>query len=315
MKLNLVPAYVHQRKANKQVVVLLALLFVLVTAGMSYLMYTTQQRLSELKDEKTQKEAQASQVDNLVEQAKGRVTQVALTLKKVDFVDQILMWNTRFPEMYSGVAQYISPRARVMSMAVAQGNQLQISAATKGVREIGLFLQTMYKCPLLSGVSLTTQTSGYQTVNRTQEAQALDVLLGGGGGGGSAPIGGGGAAPGLGMGGAGGGGQLTATGIGGGAAAGGGPSPSAGFGGLGGGGIGAGSNEQTATGLTNFQIVAILKEPMIAPGVPPELGGSGGGAGAPGGFGGSGMPSLGAGGGAPVGAGGPRGRGGVGIDE
>lgn len=313
MKLNLVPAYVHQRKANKQIVVLLILLFLAVNGIMGYLMYNTQQRLGELKEEKTTKEAQASQVDNLVEQAKGRVTQVALTLKKVDFVDQILMWNKRFPELYSEVAQYISPRARVMQMQVAQGNQLQMSAATNGVREIGLFLQTMYTCPRFSGVSLTTQTNGYQTVNRTQEAQALDVLLGGeGGGGGGAPLGGGGA-PGLGMGG--GGGELTATGIGGGASAGGGPSPGAGFGGLGGGGIGAGGSQQTPTGLTNFQIVATLREPMIAPGVPPELGGSGGG---PGGFGGGGMPSLGgpgAPGGPPVGAGGPRGRGGVGIDE
>jgi hypothetical protein len=315
MKLNLVPAYVHQRKANKQVVVLLALLFLLVNGAMGYLMYDTQQRLSELRGEKSQKESQAMQVDNLVEQAKSRVSQVALTLRKVDFVDQILQWNKRFPEMYSEVAQYISPRARVMQMQVAQGNQLEMSATTKGVREIGLFLQTMYKCPRFSGVSLTTQTNGYQTVNRTQGDQTLEALLGGGGGGGT---GGGAPAPGLGMGGAGGGGELTAAGIGGGASAGGGPSP--GFGGLGGGGMGANSGQQTPTGLTNFRIVATLREPMIAPGVPPELSGSGGGPGGlPGGFGG-GAPSMGApgipgGGGAPVGAGGPRGRGGVGIDE
>lgn len=315
MKLNLVPAYVHQRKANKQIVIFLVLLFLAVNGIMGYLMYGTQQRLGELKEEKTTKEAQASQVDNLVEQAKGRVTQVALTLKKVDFVDQVLSWNKRFPELYSEVAQYISPRARVMVMQVAQGNQLQMTAATNGVREIGLFLQTMYTCPRFSGVSLTTQTSGYQTVSRTREAEALDVLLGGGGssgGGGGAPIGGGGA-PGLGMGG--GGGELTAAGIGGGASAGA-PGPGAGFGGLGGGGIGAGSSQQTPTGLTNFQIVATLKEPMVAPGVPPELSGSS--SGGLGGFGGGGMPSIGAPGapgGPPVGAGGPRGRGGVGIDE
>ncbi|MEN3000897.1 MAG: hypothetical protein ABDI19_03535 [Armatimonadota bacterium] len=291
MKLNLVPDYVRQRKINKQIVALLVVLFVVVNAAMVFWMIQTQSRLAELQEEKDTLEIQAQQVDQYVQQAQQQIEMARVTLAKSEWVKMVQRHNPRYPELYSQVAQYTSPRVRYVQLQVAQGNQLQITAFAKGPKEIGLYLQTMYECPLFSAVNLTTQTPGYAT--------------GGGTGGGFAPgLGGmggmGGAPPGPIIGG------LVGAGTGAPAAP---PSfgapPTPGF------GIG-GTAEQTGSpaGLMQFQVVAILKEPITPPQPPLQLGT--GGVGGLGGLGAGmgGVPSM----PAPApGIGGPRGGGGVGI--
>jgi Tfp pilus assembly protein PilN len=288
MKLNLVPDYVRQRKINKQIVALMVVLFVVVNAAMVFWMLQTNSRLAELQDEKSMLEVQAQQVDSLVQQANGKISQAAITLAKSEFVKIVQRHNLRYPELYSEVARYTAPRVRYAQLQVAQGNQLQVTAFAKGPKEIGLYLQTMYQCPLFSAVNLTTQTAGYATGGAA--AGALPGL-GVGFGGGAPPgptVGGlagavGGAPPGF-----------TPP-----------PMPGLGAG-------GAATQGDSPAGLMQFQVVAILKEP-VPPLQPPAqlninigegIGGLGGG------FGG-GMPTP------PVpGAalgGGFGGRGGVGM--
>ncbi|MCS7065666.1 MAG: hypothetical protein NZL85_05255 [Fimbriimonadales bacterium] len=286
MKLNLVPDYVRQRKVNKQIVALLVVLFVVVNAAMVFWMMQTQSRLAQLQEEKTTLEAQASQVDQYVQQAQGLIQTAQLTLAKSEFVKMVQRQNLRYPELFGQVAQYTSPRVRYYQLQVAQGNQLQITAFTKGPKEIGLYLQTMYECPLFSAVSLTTQTPGYAPA-------------------GSAGVG---ALPGFGMGGAAPPGPV----IGGLTGAGAPPPPSFGappMPGMGAGG--AAGQAASPAGLMQFQVVATLREPVTPLQPPAQLGvGAAGGMG--GGFGGA--PGM-----APGPAPGPApgaalgGRGGVGI--
>jgi hypothetical protein len=210
---------------------------------------------------------QAQQVDSLVQQAQGKISQAAITLAKSEFVKMVQRQNLRYPELYSEVARYTAPRVRYVQLQVAQGNQLQVTAFAKGPKEIGLYLQTMYQCPLFSAVNLTTQTPGYAT-----------------GGGGAT-----GALPGLGLGF--GGGAPPGPTVGGLAgAAGGAPSPPAFSPSPGLGAGGAAGQGASPAGLMQFQVVAILKEP-ITPLQPPaqlNIGGGTGGLGG-GGFGGGGF--------------------------
>jgi Tfp pilus assembly protein PilN len=288
MKLNLVPDYVRQRKVNKQIVALMVVLFVVVNAAMVFWMLQTNRRLAELQEEKSTLEMQAQQVDSLVQQAQGKISQAAITLAKSEFVKMVQRQNLRYPELYSEVARYTAPRVRYVQLQVAQGNQLQVTAFAKGPKEIGLYLQTMYQCPLFSAVNLTTQTPGYAT-----------------GGGGAT-----GALPGLGLGF--GGGVPPGPMVGGLAgAAGGAPSPPAFSPSPGLGAGGAAGQGASPAGLMQFQVVAILKEP-ITPLQPPaqlNIGGGTGGLGG-GGFGGGGFGGGFGAGPAPGPVVGPGGRGG-----
>lgn len=267
MKLNLVPDYVRQRKVNKQIIALLVVLFLVVNAAMAFWMVSAQARLRDLQAQRSELETRAQQVDSLYNRANQLIDSAAIALGKAEWVKRVQQHNLKYPELYSEVSRYTSPRVRYASMQVAQGNQLQLSGFTKGIRELGLYLQTMYNCPLFTAVSLTSASlPGFPAGGG---AQGMGAPGFGGFGAGSAP--------------------LPAAGLGTGVSAGAGPA-APGFGGgfAGGGAQGAGGSPAN---LMPFQVVAYLKEP-IAPPVPPSSipGLNLGGAGAPalgfGGFGG-----------------------------
>ena len=291
MKLNLVPDYVRQRKVNKQIIALLVVLFIVVNALMVFWMVSAQGTLRELQARKSELEAQAQQVDSLYNQANALIDSAAIALGKAEWVKRVQQHNLKYPELYSEVSRYTSPRVRYAGMQVAQGNQLQLSGFTKGIRELGLFLQTMYNCPLFTAVSLTSAALPGYPAGGGQAGMAAPGFGGFGGGapagptiGGLAGVGGGGAPP------------PPPASLG---------APGGGFGGgFAGGGGQAGSSPAN---LMPFQVVAYLKEPISPPTPPASI---------PGlniGGGGAGMPTLGGfGAGAPPPAMG--GRGGRGVD-
>lgn len=281
MKLNLVPDYVRQRKINKQIIALLVLLFLVVNALMVFWMVSAQSTLRELQARKSELETQAQQVDSLYNQANQLIDSAAIALGKAEWVKLVQRHNLKYPELYSQVSRYTSPRVRYASMQVVQGNQLQLSGFTKGIRELGLYLQTMYNCPLFTAVSLTSAAlPGYPAAG-TQQG-----MTGPGFGGFGAPTPGG-----LGTGfGVGGGSPLAPQGLGSGFSVGGGGPAAPGFGGFGGGFAGGGGQTGgSPANLMPFQVVAYLKEPISLPTPPANIPGLNlGTTGTPGGFGGFG---------------------------
>ncbi|MCX7992122.1 MAG: hypothetical protein N2651_00495 [Fimbriimonadales bacterium] len=277
MKLNLVPDYVRQRKVNRQIIALLVVLFLLVNAAMAFWMVSAQSKLRELQDQKSNLEMQAQQVDSLYSQANQLIDSAAIALGKAEWVKRVQEHNLRYPELYSEVSRYTSPRVRYASMQLAQGNQLQLSGFTKGIRELGLYLQTMYNCPLFTAVSLASASLPGYPSGGGQPGMAAPGFGGFGGGaptgpsvGGLAGIGGGAPPP---------------------------PPPSLGTpGGFGGGfATGGGQTGSSPANLMPFQVVAYLKEPISSPAPPMNIPGltAGGGAGTPtlGGFGGGPAPA------------------------
>jgi hypothetical protein len=286
MKLNLVPDYVRQRKVNKQIIALLVVLFIVVNALMVFWMVSAQGTLRELQARKSELEAQAQQVDSLYNQANALIDSAAIALGKAEWVKRVQQHNLKYPELYSEVSRYTSPRVRYAGMQVAQGNQLQLSGFTKGIRELGLFLQTMYNCPLFTAVSLTSAALPGYPSGGGQAGITAPRFGGFGGGAPAGPMVGG------------------LTGVGGGAPPP--PPPSLGTpgGGFGGGFAGGGGTQvgSSPANLMPFQVVAYLKEPIAPPAPPASVPGLsiGGGGGLPtlGGFG-AGAPPVGIGGRGP----------------
>jgi Tfp pilus assembly protein PilN len=272
MKLNLVPDYVRQRKVNKQIIALLVVLFVVINAAMAFWMVSAQGKLRELQARKSELEAQAQQVDSLYNQANALIDSAAIALGKAEWVKRVQQHNLKYPELYSEVSRYTSPRVRYAGMQVAQGNQLQLSGFTRGIRELGLYLQTMYNCPLFTAVSLTSAALPGYPSGSGQAGMAAPGFGGFGGGAPAGPMVGG------------------LTGVGGGGAP---PPPSLGTpgGGFGGGFAGGGgATGGSPANLMPFQVVAYLREPISPPAPPGSVPGLniGGGGGLPtlGGFGG-----------------------------
>jgi len=233
MKLNLVPDYVRQRKVSKQVIALLVVLFLVVNSAMAFWMISVQGRLRALQEERSRLEIEAQQVDSLYNQGNQLIDSAAIALGKTEWVKRVQAHNLKYPELYSEVGRYTSPRVRYDQMQVTQGNQLQLAGYTRSIRELGLFLQTMYQCPLFTAVSLAAAAlPGYPSGNAQQGA-------------GLPPISGFTAPPSL------------AAGIGGGLSPGFSPPP--------------GEASGSPANLMRFQVVAYLKEPIALPTPPASV--------------------------------------------
>jgi hypothetical protein len=229
-------------------------------------------------------------VDSLYNQANALIDSAAIALGKAEWVKRVQQHNLKYPELYSEVSRYTSPRVRYAGMQVVQGNQLQLSGFTKGIRELGLFLQTMYNCPLFTAVSLTSAALPGYPSGGGQAGMTAPGFSGFGGGAPAGPMIGG------------------LTGTGGGSAP---PPPPLSLpgGGFGGGFAGGGATQagSSPANLMPFQVVAYLKEPITPPTPPASVPGLNLG-------GGAGMPTLGGFGGTPAAPPAALGGRGIGVD-
>ncbi|NUL82662.1 MAG: hypothetical protein HUU60_08085 [Armatimonadetes bacterium] len=256
MKLNLLPDYVTKRKINTQVMVALALVWLLVSAGLGFMYVQKNSELAQRKEDADRLKITADNVDAIVSQARSKVSAIQEIVDRVRFIADAAAWNTKYAELYNEIRAYTSPRVRYESMKVNQGNTLEITAVAKTIPDIGLYLQTMYNCPRLAAVQLASSTEGYRPAG-----QASDTAPGAAGG-----FGGGG------------GGAVRETqqsgpmraGVSGGGGPAGGPAPSAPGGGLSSftSGTSGQAMEILPTGVRRFQIVCLLTQPMTPPAPP-----------------------------------------------
>lgn len=294
LRINLLPAYLAERRKTRTAIILSTLLFLGVLGGMLFWWSSTNTAVQARETEANQMEQEATAVQGLETQASTIRQGIQPISAKVDFIKQVQFYNGLKQRIYRQAARYTTNNIEYNSMAV-QGETLSMNAFATKLPDIGRFLITFFGNPDVRAVSV----SGVPGWPRGQN--------GGGGGGAGIPGGGGGPY------GGGGGGGGSYGGGGGSPYGGGGPAglppggaPGGDFGGLGGGG-GQAAN-RPGFPLT---VTALLIRPVVAP-TPPAAGG--GAAGAPGGgspFGGApgGGGPYGGGGGMMYGGGGPAGAG------
>lgn len=280
LRINLLPAYINEKKKTLWAIVGSSLLVAAVLGVMLFVWNHQKQEVEAREAAATQMELDAQAVTQLQADASAIRTGIKPITDKRDFIDQVLFYNQLRPRIYRRAARYTTNNVEFNSMTVS-GQSLTISAFARRTSDIGRFLITMFANPDLSAVSVSG-IPGWS-------GPGGNAVGGGGGGGGY-----GGGPPGGGGGGYGGGGRPGGLPPGAGA---GGPA-----GGLGSGGLGGGQ-QPNRPGFP-FSVAATLIYP-VAPPSPPAAGGGGGGGG---GFGGGGFGGGGYGGG-PGGGGGGYGGG------
>jgi hypothetical protein len=139
MKLNLVPDYVRQRKVNKQIIALLVVLFIVVNALMVFWMVSAQGTLRELQARKSELEAQAQQVDSLYNQANALIDSAAIALGKAEWVKRVQQHNLKYPELYSEVSRYTSPRVRYAGCKWRRATSCSCRVSRRGFASWGCF--------------------------------------------------------------------------------------------------------------------------------------------------------------------------------
>jgi hypothetical protein len=166
LKINLLPAYIHERKKIRATwATMLALLGALTAGLIAYQgsLISQEQRLAE---EVTMKEQKAQQVQKLVSDAAAERDKIKPIEGKVTFIKDILAFNKVRPDLFQRVSEYTFKGIRYNQMQ-AEGNVLTIQAFAPDLSSAGRYLIYMQGNPDLATVNISA-VPGYPPGNQNE---------------------------------------------------------------------------------------------------------------------------------------------------
>jgi len=286
LRINLLPAYIAERRKTQAAIAISAILLVLPCIGLLIFYGSLKTVRAQKEQDATDAEAAKAAVDAIVSQASQTRAKIAPLQDKVHFVEDVRFYNTLRPRIYTQAARYTIPRVEYNAMSVT-GNALTIGGFVSGengkeaVQNFGRYLITFFGNPDITALSVAG-LPGYPS-----PATGTGTANGGAGSSGfpgGSPFGNRGFGP------------QSSDGPGGGPGFG----PPGGFGGGGQSGQDVGPNGEALPPRIGFSFTstATLKHAVTPPALPASLGGGSATGGGPGEFGPGGPPP-----GAPVDAG------------
>lgn len=174
LRINLLPAYIAQKRRVRNAIIGMVALFALVTGGMlAYQFMVLQPEVARKEQEANDMQARADAVTAYKQETTRIRTQVAPLQDKVQFVNLVRYHNTIRQKIYRNVARYTYKQVEYNSMAVT-GNTLAVSGYVRQISDIGRFYITLFGNPDITAVSLTSPIPGWP-VGSGQQQQAQQV--------------------------------------------------------------------------------------------------------------------------------------------
>ncbi len=174
LKINLLPRYIYQRREIRQAAFLCVLAFVLVVACMVTWWIMLGRKESGLEIRVAEMEQKADQVKALKELVRIEEAKIPPVQEKVDFIEDIMDYNTACPKLYKELAKYTYSRVLYRSLGVS-GNQLTITGYCRSVGDCGRFLLNLYLAThIFSSVSVSG-VPGYRRGEMRETAMPASI--------------------------------------------------------------------------------------------------------------------------------------------
>jgi len=166
LRINLLPAYIAERRKTRAAIVMSTLLFLAVTGGLlAYNFGVLQPAVAAREQEAADQEAIVAQVKDLETKIQEETTKATPYKEKVGFVKEVHFQNTIRSKIYRNAARYTDPKVEYSSMA-ANANVLSMNAYVRSLDDLGRMYITMFGNPDVNAVSISG-IPGYP-MNRTQ---------------------------------------------------------------------------------------------------------------------------------------------------
>lgn len=175
LRINLLPAYIAQRRRVRNAIIGMIALFLLATGGSLFYQFgMLQPEVTRLEQEANDMQAQADQVTAYASQT-AQIRQKVQPLKeKVQFVESIRYHNRIRQKIFRNVAKYTYNEVEYDSMSV-NSNTLQVNGYVRQLADIGRFYITLFGNPDITAVSLTSPVPSYPLGGPTaQQAQGVN---------------------------------------------------------------------------------------------------------------------------------------------
>jgi hypothetical protein len=166
LKINLLPAYIHERKKIRATWVMMLALVGALTAGLIAYQGSLISQEGQLRAEVEQKEQEAQQVQALVTQASAEREKIKPIEGKVTFIKEVMAFNKVRPDLFQRVSEYTFRGIRYNQMQ-AEGNVMTIQAYSPDLSTAGRYLIYMQGNPDLSTVNISA-VPGYPPGNQSE---------------------------------------------------------------------------------------------------------------------------------------------------
>ena len=183
IKINLLPAYINQRKRMKVAIAVVTLLVAAEVAGFLIYRQGPEQQQAELTAKQQQVDNELNSLKQVGTQASAVNAEEATFKPKFQFIDNLETYNKRLPDMYSTTAAYTYREATLLSMT-ANGPQMAMNAYISKPDDIARLLLGLSRNPEFSGLPTGAGNPGYDPAqellaNQRRDPNAASTILGG----------------------------------------------------------------------------------------------------------------------------------------
>ena len=160
IKINLLPKSIGQSTLSQVTAGIFTFLMILIIGGLLgyYHMVLVPMTLDKEKQAKAAEDLQAK-VASVQAEASAQTDLVAPINAKVTFINDVLKYNTKYPELFEKVAGWTYDQIVLSSMNTS-GGTLTMSARAKSLEDLGRYLLNMYRATdLFTSVSISNVPS------------------------------------------------------------------------------------------------------------------------------------------------------------
>jgi len=155
LKINLLPAYVYERRRVRKAAIGFSLLFVAVVFGMLAWWAVLNSKQKGLQAQVTDMEMKAQEVARLEQEAQAEESRMPVIQAKVAFIEGLKEYNLQIPKLYEELAKYTYSRVLYRSVQPS-GSQLTIEAHARTLGDCGRYLMNLYRAThLFSSVAIS----------------------------------------------------------------------------------------------------------------------------------------------------------------
>lgn len=174
LRINLLPAYIAERKKTRNAIIANSALFAIVLGGMLYWNFGLKVPEVQAEDQKAADEQViADRVNKIVSDTSQLRQQIAPLQDKVNFVKQVRFHNEVRQIIFRKAAKYTYKEVEYNQMAVT-GNTLSITGYVKKLSDIGRTYLTFYGNPDVTAVSIAGMP-GYPTAEQQQNQNGANI--------------------------------------------------------------------------------------------------------------------------------------------
>ncbi|MFQ3548902.1 MAG: hypothetical protein SNJ70_04060 [Armatimonadota bacterium] len=172
LKINLLPKTINEIQQKRNLLFLMLGLLVAVVAGGLTYWYILSNQVTAKEQEAAEVEAWEARVKAIIAEKDEVVASIAPIQKKVDFINKVLEYNLKFPELYEEVAKWTYEKVQYDSMS-SDGTNLNMTGRVKNLDDLGRYILNMYRATDLFTEVQVSGVPGYPI----RQQQAIGEMM------------------------------------------------------------------------------------------------------------------------------------------